>query len=101
MGTSKSQHDIDPSKPLGNLHAEAFCLVLAKGGVANAAYAEAYPAAKKWKPATVRSEASRLAALPQVQARLKWLRKQAANAAILAKLGKSEQAGGDCATGPA
>lgn len=83
MGTPKSQPNTDPSKPLDNLHAEAFCLALAKGGVANAAYVEAYPAARKWKPATVRSESSRLAALPQVKARIEWLRKQAANVAIL------------------
>ena len=82
MGTPKSQPNTDPSKPLNNLRAEAFCLALAKGGVANAAYVEAYPAARKWKPTTVRSEASRLAALPQVQARLEWLRKQAASSAV-------------------
>ena len=82
MGTPKSQPNTDPSKPLDNLHAEAFCLALAKNGVASAAYVEAYPAARKWKPATVRSEASRLAALPQVQARLEWLRKQAASSAV-------------------
>lgn len=82
MSTPKSQHDVDPSKPLDNLHAEAFCLALTKGGVLATAYIEAYPAAKRWKSATVRSEASRLAALPQVQARLEWLRKQSASSAV-------------------
>lgn len=59
---------------------EDFATALAAGLSQAAAYREAYPAAAKWKDATVWEEASRLAAHPEVRARLTELRAKAAAA---------------------
>ena len=57
---------------------EAFAAGLAQGLSQAEAYRKAYPASLKWKAATVYEEASRLAADPEVRARVEELKAAAA-----------------------
>ena len=58
---------------------EAFAAALAQGMTQAAAYRAAYPKSAKWKDATVWEEASRIAAIPEVRARVTDLVQKAAS----------------------
>jgi phage terminase small subunit len=61
---------------------EAFAQALATGVSQAQAYRKAFPASKRWKDATVWSEASRLAADPRVCTRVAELQAKAATAVV-------------------
>ena len=74
--------------------AEKFAQLVAIGKTQSAAYREAFPKSKKWKPETVWSAASRLAADSKVSARIDELReemRQSANMTLQSHLEELER----------
>ena len=75
MPTPAKRVDLDPAAPLKTKALEAFCLAMLKPDTTEAeAYMLAHPAARKWSVKSVGVNACKTAALPQVAARIKWLR---------------------------
>lgn len=73
----------DGSQPLKVHRHEAFARQIVNGVSQFDAYRACYPRSRKWKDASVHTEAARL--VPKIAPRIDWLKKQAASAAVLTR----------------